>query len=59
LLERVGRLDEAMDTWQYIITWAEDRGSLLETVWPKQELARLRALSDGGASTEVRADGGC
>ncbi len=54
LLERVGRLDEAMDDWHYIIAWSEDRGSLLESEWPKRELARLRVLSDQGTTGEAR-----
>ena len=44
LLERIGRREEAMDTWQAIIDWSEARGYELDTIWPKQELARLRAV---------------
>ena len=42
LLQREGRLTEAMDAWRTIIDWSETRGYSLETVWPKQELERLR-----------------
>jgi tetratricopeptide (TPR) repeat protein len=42
LLERVGRLTEAMDAWRTIIDWSEARGYALDTVWPKRELERLR-----------------
>ncbi len=41
LLERIGRRAEAIDTWQAIIDWNESRGYDLDTIWPKQELARL------------------
>jgi len=40
-LERIGRRQEAMDSWQKIIDWSESRGYELDTIWPKQELARL------------------
>ena len=42
LLERIGRYEEAMDTWQAIIDWSEARGYELDTIWPKQELESLR-----------------
>src|SRR5260370_6769010 len=41
VLERIGRRAEAIDTWQTIIDWNESRGYDLDTIWPKQELARL------------------
>jgi tetratricopeptide (TPR) repeat protein len=41
LLERQGRLAEAIDAWRSIIDWNESRGYTLQTVWPKQELERL------------------
>ena len=41
-LERIGRRQEAMDSWQKIIDWSESRGYELDTIWPKQELARLQ-----------------
>jgi len=41
LLERDGRLREAIHAWQSIIEWNESRGSTLQTVWPRQELERL------------------
>jgi tetratricopeptide (TPR) repeat protein len=43
LLEREGSVSEAIDAWQAIIDWNESRGYTLQTVWPKQELERLRA----------------
>lgn len=41
LLEREGRIAEALDAWQSIIDWNEARGYTLQTVWPRQELERL------------------
>jgi tetratricopeptide (TPR) repeat protein len=41
LLEREGRTTEAAEAWRSIIDWCEARGYTLETVWPRQELARL------------------
>jgi tetratricopeptide (TPR) repeat protein len=41
LLEREGRLTEAIDAWRSIIDWNELRGYTLQTIWPKQELERL------------------
>ena len=49
LLEREGRLDESAAAWQAIIDWNGARGLTLETVWPKQELERLR-----GENTDER-----
>ena len=43
LLERLGRLDESINTWQSIIGWNEARGYNLQTQWPKQEIQRLEA----------------
>jgi tetratricopeptide (TPR) repeat protein len=43
LLEREGRLAEAVEAWRSIIAWNESRGYVLQTVWPKQELERLRS----------------
>ena len=43
LLEREERLAEAADAWKSIVSWNEERGLELETVWPQQELDRLRA----------------
>jgi tetratricopeptide (TPR) repeat protein len=41
LLEREGRLAEAIDAWRSIIEWNESRGYTLQTVWPRQELERV------------------
>jgi tetratricopeptide (TPR) repeat protein len=41
-LERIGRRQEAIEAWQAIIDWSESRGYELDTIWPKQELARLQ-----------------
>jgi tetratricopeptide (TPR) repeat protein len=43
LLEREGRVQEAIEAWCSIIDWNESRGYTLQAVWPKQELERLRA----------------
>jgi tetratricopeptide (TPR) repeat protein len=42
LLEREGRLDEAIEAWQYIIDWCGSRGYELDIEWPERELVRLR-----------------
>ncbi len=48
LLERLGRLREAMAAWQFIIDWCDSHDAPLTAEWPRRELARLRArLSDG------------
>jgi tetratricopeptide (TPR) repeat protein len=41
LLEREGRLAEAIEAWRAIIVWNEARGYSLQTVWPRRELDRL------------------
>jgi tetratricopeptide (TPR) repeat protein len=43
LLEREGRLAEAVEAWRSIIDWNESRGYTLQAVWPRQELERLTA----------------
>lgn len=45
LLERLGRTEEAMEAWRYIINWCEARGFALDTEWPKQELEDLSILA--------------
>ncbi|MHB8469614.1 MAG: hypothetical protein ACYDCH_07665 [Gaiellaceae bacterium] len=45
LLEREGRLDEAIQTWQAVLRWTRDRGSMLEAELPRRELRRLRHAS--------------
>ncbi len=47
LLERLGRRQEAMGMWQAIIDWSQARGHELDTIWPKQELARLQQVGSG------------
>jgi tetratricopeptide (TPR) repeat protein len=42
LLEREGRVAEAIDAWQATIDWNAARGYTLQTLWPRQELDRLR-----------------
>jgi tetratricopeptide (TPR) repeat protein len=42
LLEREGRLEEAAEAWQAVIAWNRSRGFALQTVWPIEELERLR-----------------
>jgi tetratricopeptide (TPR) repeat protein len=41
LLEREGRLQEAVEAWRAIVDWNESRGYTLQAVWPRQELERL------------------
>jgi tetratricopeptide (TPR) repeat protein len=43
LLEREGRLAEAMEEWRFIINWCEERGYSTAAAWPKHELQRLEA----------------
>ena len=50
LLEREGRLDEAAGAWEAIVAWCEARGYLPQTVWPREELERVRALQRGSPS---------
>ena len=42
LLERLGRLQEAIAAWRSIIDWCQSRDAELTAEWPKRELARLR-----------------
>jgi tetratricopeptide (TPR) repeat protein len=43
LLEREGRLAEAIETWRSIIDWNQSRGYTHQTKWPHKELERLRS----------------
>ena len=43
LLEREGRVAEAIEAWRSIIEWSEARGNTLDTEWPKREIERLKA----------------
>ena len=47
LLEREGRLEEAIEAWRYILDYNEARGYELQAQWPRQELERLRGRADG------------
>jgi tetratricopeptide (TPR) repeat protein len=50
LLEREGRLNEAVEAWRYIIARCDERGWELTAAWPSSELARLQdRLADGEA----------
>lgn len=42
LLEREGRLDEALETWRSIVEWNEERRYQLAAEYPKSELERVR-----------------
>jgi tetratricopeptide (TPR) repeat protein len=42
LLEREGRIDEAIEAWAYILDYHETRGYALQAEWPRRELERLR-----------------
>ena len=48
LLERLGRLEEAVAAWQSIIAWCDSHQAPLTAEWPRQELARLRARGRDG-----------
>jgi tetratricopeptide (TPR) repeat protein len=50
LLEREGRLDEAIEAWQAIVDWSQARGSMLEVEWPTRELQRLRAAVEDSSA---------
>lgn len=41
LLEREGRINEAVYAWRFIVDWCESRGAELTAEWPKRELERL------------------
>lgn len=43
LLEKAGRLDEAIAEWRFIIDWSHARGNDLDAEWPIREVARLEA----------------
>ena len=43
LLERLGRLAEAAQEWQFIIGWCEEHDALIEATWPRQMLQRIEA----------------
>jgi tetratricopeptide (TPR) repeat protein len=42
LFERLGRFAEAIEAWQSIVDWNEQRGYELQAEWPRRELTRLR-----------------
>ncbi len=48
LLEREGRLAEAIHAWRHILEYAEAHGWELTAVWPRQELQRLEGLLAAG-----------
>jgi tetratricopeptide (TPR) repeat protein len=43
LLEREGRIVDAVEAWRSIIDWCEQRGNALDTEWPKREIEWLKA----------------
>jgi tetratricopeptide (TPR) repeat protein len=51
LLERQGRLDEALREWQFIISWCEQHGAGIAADWPKRELQRLQATLNTAEGT--------
>jgi hypothetical protein len=53
LLEREGRVDEAVEAWRSIVTWCEHHDAELTAEYPRRELARLRA----GTRTLAAKDG--
>jgi tetratricopeptide (TPR) repeat protein len=44
LLEREGRLGEAVEAWRQILDYATDHGWELTAIWPRQEIQRLLGL---------------
>jgi tetratricopeptide (TPR) repeat protein len=42
LLEREGRLDEALEAWRSIVAWNEERNERLAAEYPMSELERVR-----------------
>lgn len=42
LLEREGRIPEAIEAWQSILDWSQARNNQLDMEWPRRELERLR-----------------
>jgi tetratricopeptide (TPR) repeat protein len=44
LLEREGRIPEAIAAWTAIIEWSDARGNELDTRWPKREIVRLESV---------------
>ena len=50
LLEREGRIEDAMVAWRLIIDRSAELGFTLDTLWPKQELDRLRRKAGASAS---------
>jgi tetratricopeptide (TPR) repeat protein len=45
LLEREGRIADAIEAWGAIIAWSEARGNTLDIEWPKREIERLNGSS--------------
>lgn len=44
LLEEVGRLAEAVQSWRHILAYSEAQGWELDAMWPRQEIQRLEGL---------------
>ena len=44
LLEREGRLAEAVEAWRHILAYADEQGWELTAAWPRQEIQRLLGL---------------
>jgi len=42
LLEREGRLGEALEVWRSVVEWNEERNEGLAAEYPKSELERVR-----------------
>jgi tetratricopeptide (TPR) repeat protein len=45
LLERLGRLTDAVAEWEAIIAWLRERGYDIQAEWPERELARLQGVA--------------
>jgi tetratricopeptide (TPR) repeat protein len=52
LLERQGRIEEAITAWHSILAWCEGRGQDLEAEWPRRELDRLRQGAQGASPAD-------
>ena len=48
LLEREGRIPEAIEAWQSILDWSQIRDNKLDMEWPTRELERLRGDNPKG-----------
>jgi tetratricopeptide (TPR) repeat protein len=50
LLEREGRLEEAIETWRAIVAWNDERGYELAAEYPRSELERVQLATNAERS---------